>query len=83
AVTVRVHLDPLAVNRIGASWPVGEVTMHDDGAAELLVDCEGMEWVTGWVLGLGRHARIVEPLEARTAMRERIARIRAELVTAS
>ncbi|MCX5746962.1 MAG: WYL domain-containing protein [Proteobacteria bacterium] len=79
AVTVRVRLDAVAVNRIGASWPVGEVTMHDDGAAELLVDCEGMEWVTGWVLQLGRHAEILEPREAREAMRVRIARIRAEL----
>ena len=80
AVTVRIYLDALAVNRIGANWPVGEVTMHDDGSAELLVDCEGMEWVSGWVLGLGRHARIVEPVEARAAMRERIARTRAALV---
>ncbi len=75
AVTVRVHLDPLAVNRIGAAWPEGEVSSHDDGSAEILIDCEGMEWVTGWVLGFGRHAWIVGPVEARTAMRERIARV--------
>jgi proteasome accessory factor C len=79
AITVRVQLDPLAVTRIGATWPVGEVTMQDDGSAELLVDCDGFEWVTGWVLGLGRHAWIVEPAPARRAMRERIARLRAEL----
>jgi len=76
AITVRVQLDPLAVTRIGTTWPVGEVTMHDDGSAELLVDCEGFEWVTGWVLGLGRHAAIAGPDEARAAMRERIARVR-------
>ena len=79
AVTVRVQLDPLAVTRIGANWPVGEVTMQDDGSAELLVDCEGLEWVTGWVLGLGRHAWIVEPQEAKQALHDRIARLRAEL----
>ncbi|HEY1816519.1 MAG TPA: WYL domain-containing protein [Kofleriaceae bacterium] len=79
AVTVRVRLDPLAVTRIGATWPVGEVTMQDDGSAELLVDCEGFEWVTGWVLQLGRHAWIVGPDEARRAMRQRIGRLRAEL----
>jgi proteasome accessory factor C len=79
AVTVRIQLDALAVTRIGASWPVGEVTMQDDGSAELLVDCEGFEWVTSWVLGLGRHAWIVGPDDARAAMRERIARLRAEL----
>ena len=79
AITVRVELDPLAVTRIGASWPVGEVALRDDGSAELLVDCEGFEWVTGWVLGLGRHATIAAPEEARAAMRERIARLQGEV----
>jgi MraZ protein len=81
AITVRVQLDALAVTRIGVTWPVGEVTTHDDGSAELIIDCEGFEWVTGWVLGLGRHAWIVSPAEARDAMRERIARVR-ELTSA-
>jgi proteasome accessory factor C len=79
AVTVRVRLAPLAVTRIGASWPVGEVTMFDDGGAELIIDCEGFEWITGWVLSLGRHAWIVGPDDARRAMRERIGRLRADL----
>ncbi|MBA3392848.1 MAG: WYL domain-containing protein [Deltaproteobacteria bacterium] len=79
SVTVRVILDALAVTRIGVNWPVGEVTMHDDGSAELLVDCDGFEWVTSWVLGLGRHAWIAGPHEAKTAMRERIKRLRSEL----
>ena len=77
AITVRVHLDPLAVTRVGAAWPVGEVTMHDDGSAEILIDSEGLEWVTGWVLQFGRHAWVVGPDEARAAMRDRIARVRA------
>jgi len=79
SVTVRIMLDALAVTRIGVNWPVGEVTMHDDGSAELLVDCDGFEWVTSWVLGLGSHAWIAGPEEARGAMRERIARLRSEL----
>jgi proteasome accessory factor C len=79
AVTVRVHLDPIAVTRIGATWPVGEVTIHDDGSAEILIDCEGYEWVTGWVLGLGRHARIVAPDEARKALVERVVRLGRDL----
>src|SRR5688572_24766985 len=76
SVTVRVELDPLAVTRIGANWPVGEVTLRDDGSAELLVDCDGFEWVTQWVLGLGRHAWIAGPEDARRAMQDRIARVR-------
>jgi proteasome accessory factor C len=82
AVTVRIQLDPLAVTRIGTTWPVGEVTMQDDGSAELLVDCEGFEWVTGWVLGLGRHAWIVGPEEACRAMRDRVAQLAGALASA-
>jgi len=76
-----VILDPLAVTRIGVNWPVGEVTMHDDHSAELLVDCDGFEWVTSWVLGLGSHAWIAGPEDARVALRERVARLRTELAT--
>ncbi len=83
SVTVRVKLDGLAVTRIGANWPVGEITMQDDGSAELLVDCDGFEWVTQWVLGLGRHAAILGPEEARHAMIERIGRLRTELAISS
>lgn len=79
AVTVTVHLDALAVTRVGASWPVGEVEVLDDGAARIHIDCEGFEWVTGWVLGFGRHAWIEKPAEARAAMRDRLARVRAAL----
>jgi proteasome accessory factor C len=75
AITVRVHLDPLAVTRVGAGWPEGEVTVRDDGSAEILIDCEGLEWVTGWVLQFGRHAWIAGPTEARAAMRDRLARV--------
>jgi proteasome accessory factor C len=79
AINVRIQLDSVAVTRLGANWPVGEVTMRDDGSAELLVDCEGLEWVTGWVLQLGRHAWIESPVGARQAMRERVSQLRGEL----
>ncbi|KAB2910201.1 MAG: WYL domain-containing protein, partial [Kofleriaceae bacterium] len=39
------------------------------------IDCEGFEWVTGWVLGFGRHAWILDPPDARTAMLERLRRV--------
>jgi proteasome accessory factor C len=74
AVAVRVHLDPLATARVGASWPVGEVAVHEDGSSDIVIDCEGFEWVTGWVLGFGRHAWILGPGDARTAMSERVSR---------
>jgi len=72
AVAVRVHLDPVATARVGAAWPVGDVTTLEDGSSEIVIDCEGFEWVTGWVLGFGRHAHIVDPPEARAAMIERV-----------
>jgi proteasome accessory factor C len=80
AVTVRVHLDPLATARVGANWPVGEVTTADDGSAEIAIDCEGFEWVTGWVLGFGEHAWVVDPPEARAAMVERLERLSAAVL---
>jgi len=72
AVAVRVHLDPLATARVGANWPMGDVTHHDDGSSEIVIDCEGLEWVTGWVLSFGQHARVAGPEVAREAMRARI-----------
>lgn len=76
AVSVRVHLDPLATARVGADWPVGEVSIHEDGSADIVIDCEGYEWVTGWVLGFGSHARITSPPEAVRAMRDRLQKLR-------
>jgi len=72
AIAVRVHLDPIATARVGAAWPVGDVTMLEDGSSEIVIDCEGLEWVTGWVLGFGQHAWIVAPAEARAAMEKRV-----------
>lgn len=83
AVTVRLHLEPLAVTRVGANWPVGDVTLLDDGSAEILIDCEGYEWVTGWTLGFGRHAWILGPEPARAAMRERLQRMATALTLTS
>ncbi len=80
AIAVRVHLDPLATARVGANWPMGELSLHADGSADIVVDCEGLEWVTGWVLEQGRHAWIIEPTEARDAMKERVARVARALV---
>lgn len=79
AVSVTVVLDALATARVGANWPLGEVTRHEDGSAEIHMDCEGLEWVTGWVLGFGKHARITEPEAAREAMRARVEAMRAML----
>jgi proteasome accessory factor C len=72
AVAVKVRLDPLAAARVGAAWPLGEVSVHDDGSAEIVIDCEGFEWITGWVLSFGKHARIVSPRDACEAMVERV-----------
>ncbi len=79
AVAVRVRLDPLATARVGANWPLGEVTVNDDGSSEIVIDCEGFEWVTGWVLGFGEHARIVGPQITRDAMVVRLSEMRAVL----
>ena len=79
AIAVTVRLDPLATARVGAIWPIGEVQSLEDGGSEIVIDCEGFEWITGWVLGMGRHARIVEPPSATAAMRQRIATLQESL----
>lgn len=77
AMTVRVRLDPLAAARVGAAWPSGEVKKLPGGAREIAIECEGLDWVLGWVLGFGRHAEILAPEEARQAMRQKLAELRA------
>ena len=79
AISVRVYLDPLATARVGANWPMGEVTLHRDGSSEIAIDCEGLEWLTGWVLGFGKHSWILDPPEARAAMVERVDSLAATL----
>jgi predicted DNA-binding transcriptional regulator YafY len=69
----------VATVRVGAAWPVGEVQEFDDGSSEIAIDTESFEWITGWVLGFGRHAWIVDPPEARAAMVERVAQLRGRL----
>ena len=75
ALTVSVHLDSLATARVGSAWPVGELTVHEDGSSDIAIECEGLEWVTSWVLGYGKHAWITGPEQARSAMRERLQQI--------
>lgn len=75
AITVRVRLDPLAVARVGATWPAGRVVHLPEGGAELEMECDGLEWAIGWVLGHGAHAEIIAPAMARAALRERVARM--------
>ncbi len=72
AVSVQVELDALATARIGSNWPAGKIKLHDDGTTNITVDCEGYEWITGWVLGFGEHAKIVAPPEAQSAMHQRV-----------
>ncbi|MCP4447354.1 MAG: WYL domain-containing protein [Myxococcales bacterium] len=79
AVAVQVKLDSLATARIGTNWPIGKVRKNGDGSSEITIDCEGFEWVTGWVLGMGKHAVIASPPAAVGAMRDRVAQLRAAL----
>ncbi len=55
----------------------------DDGSSEIAIDTESFEWITGWVLGFGSHAWIVDPPEARAAMVERVAQLRERLGVAA
>lgn len=78
ATTVRIRLDAKAAARVG-TWPAGEIKKLPDGAREIAIECEGLEWVLGWVLGFGRHAEILAPADARTAIRDRITQMSAAM----
>ncbi len=79
AIAVTVSLDPLATARVGATWPIGNVSSLANGHSQIIIDCEGFEWITGWVLGMGKHAKITGPDEAIDAMRSRISGLKALL----
>ena len=72
AVTVTVVLDKIGAARVGAAWPSDRVTELAGGGAQISIDCEGLEWVVGWTLSFGAHARIASPPEAQKALLERV-----------
>ena len=76
ATRVVIRFDAIGAARVGALWPHGDVVRSPGGGAELSIECEGMEWLVGWVLGFGRHAEVVSPPEARAAVRDRLGQVR-------
>jgi proteasome accessory factor C len=76
ATRVTVRFDAIGAARVGSAWPAGEVRRLPDGGAEIDIDCEGLEWVVGWVLGFGPRACILGPEDARSAVRDRLAQMR-------
>jgi len=83
ALAVSVHLDAIATARVGAHGPVGAVTSYKDGSSEIVIDCEGLAWVTSWVLEMGKHAKITGPEVAVEAMREELRSLRPRLFPSS
>lgn len=77
AMRVTIRFDAVGAARVGALWPHGEVVRTPGGGAELSLECEGLEWLVGWVLGFGRHAEVVAPPQARAAIRERLGHVAA------
>ncbi len=77
AAHVRIRLDAEGAARVGTAWPGGTVSDAGDGARLLEIDCEGFEWLVGWVLPFGRHAEILAPPEARAALVARVRELRA------
>jgi predicted DNA-binding transcriptional regulator YafY len=79
AVTVKVRLDKVAVAKLGAARPAGDVLELPDGGAEIAIECEGFEWVVGWALELGSHAEILSPPDAREAIKARVQKMLADM----
>lgn len=74
-VRVVVDLDArVAGNLVETQWhPSQQVTLRPDGSARFTVRVSGIEEIFWWVLGHGRHARVIEPpeLKARIAAEAR------------
>lgn len=67
-VRVVVDLDAkVAGNLVETQWhPSQQVSMRPDGSARFTVRVSGIEEIFWWVLGHGRHARVIEPPELKS-----------------
>jgi predicted DNA-binding transcriptional regulator YafY len=64
AYRVVVHIAPgaaMAVRERHGDWM--ELTEHEDGSLTARYAVAGLDWSTGWVLGLGAAGRVLEPPE--------------------
>ncbi len=72
STAVQVRLNPRAAALVGSAWPAGELVRHSNGGADIIIDCEGFEWVTAWVLGFGKDAKIISPQSAIDVLTEKL-----------
>jgi predicted DNA-binding transcriptional regulator YafY len=76
APETRVVIDvdaKVAGNVIETRWhPSQVVEVRADGGARLTFSVAGLEEVFWWVMGLGRHARVVAPAELRERVRAEV-----------
>jgi len=64
AIRVVVQIAPraaMAVRERHSDWM--ELTEHEDGSLTVRFTVAGLGWATGWVLGLGGAAQVLEPPE--------------------
>jgi predicted DNA-binding transcriptional regulator YafY len=72
---VELRFSPRAAPRVLRAW--GEVaTAHDDGSVTLIAQVSGVNFVLSWVLGYGGDAEVVRPAALRSALIERVAKLR-------
>jgi predicted DNA-binding transcriptional regulator YafY len=71
---VVIDLDAkVAGNVIETRWhPSQAVEARADGGARLTINVAGTEEVFWWVMGLGRHARVIAPAELRERVRAEV-----------
>jgi predicted DNA-binding transcriptional regulator YafY len=83
APETRVVIDvdaKVAGNVIETRWhPSQSVEVRADGSTRLSFSVAGFEEVFWWVMGLGRHARVVAPVELRDRVRAEVEAMRASL----
>ncbi len=69
---VTIDFDAVAAARIGSVWPTNKTTQLPNGSVQIELECEGLEWVTSWVLSHGKHAKIVAPASAQDFLLDKL-----------
>jgi len=74
---IRVAFDAAVTHRIQArQWhPDQTIKLKKDGSGTLEFPAASLEEVTSWVLGWGRHVRVLTPKQAKDAVREEVRRM--------
>ena len=75
AAEARIRLDPAGAARVAGSFPAAALHAEVDGGATLILEGSDRDWLVRFVLGLGRHARVIAPVNLAQAVAAQARRV--------